>query len=151
MDSYRAIENLIYTYGQLIDTGHLEGMARLFTDAEYVGPDGKVVAAGEEEYLALLRRVVKIYEKTGTPCTKHVITNAVIEVSEATDSAVAGSYFTVFQATEELPLQPIMAGRYEDTFVRVEGVWRFQRRQTIPELYGNLSQHLLFDPSELRR
>lgn len=151
MDSYRAIENLLYTYGQLIDTGNLEGMANLFTDAQYVGPDGKVVAEGAQEYLALLRSVVKIYEETGTPCTKHVITNALIEVNEATDSAVAGSYFTVFQATEELPLQPIMAGRYEDAFVRVEEVWRFQRRQTIPELYGNLSQHLLFDASQLRR
>lgn len=151
MDSYRAIENLIYTYARLIDAGDLEAMANLFSEAEFLGPDGKVVAKGKEEYLALHRRLVRIYENTGTPCTKHVITNAVIEVSEATDTAVAGSYFTVFQATEELPLQPIIAGRYQDHFVCVEETWRFRRRQTIPELYGDLSQHLLFDPAQIQR
>tara|TARA_R110001592_G_scaffold363372_1_gene686096 strand:- start:216498 stop:216947 length:450 start_codon:yes stop_codon:yes gene_type:complete len=148
MDHYRAIENLLYTYARLIDAGNLEAMADLFSEAQFLGPDGSVVAEGKEQYLALHRRLVKIYEGTGTPCTKHVITNAIIEVGEAADSAVAESYFTVFQATDILPLQPIIAGRYQDTFVRNDGIWRFNSRQTIPELYGDLSQHLMFDIAE---
>ncbi|HIG61839.1 MAG TPA: nuclear transport factor 2 family protein, partial [Gammaproteobacteria bacterium] len=30
MDSYREIENLIYKYAELIDSGNLEDMAQLF-------------------------------------------------------------------------------------------------------------------------
>lgn len=148
MDSYREIENLVYTYAELIDTGNLEGLAQLFSHAEFLGPDGKVAATGAEELLALQRRAVQIYEKTGTPLTKHVTTNLIIEVNETADSATARSYFTVLQSVEGLSLQPIIAGRYNDRFERVEEKWRFRRRQIVPELFGDLSKHLLFDIAE---
>ena len=80
MDNYREIENLIYTYAELIDAGNLEGMAQLFSHAEFLGPDGKVAASGAEEFLAVQRQAVRIYEDTGTPGTKHVTTNLIIEV-----------------------------------------------------------------------
>ncbi|MCZ6830946.1 MAG: nuclear transport factor 2 family protein, partial [Gammaproteobacteria bacterium] len=151
MDSYREIENLIYTYAELIDAGNLEGMSQLFSHAEFFGPDGKVAATGAEAFLALQRQAVKIYAGTGTPCTKHITTNVIIEMSESADAATARSYFTVFQSTEGLPLQPIIAGRYEDSFERVDGKWRFRQRQSIPEFYGDLSKHLLFDVSDRMR
>ena len=72
-------------------------------------------------------------------------TNVIIDVDESAGTASARSYFTVFQSVEGLPLQPIIAGRYLDSFERVENHWRFRRRQTIPELFGDLSRHLLFD------
>lgn len=145
MDNYREIENLIYTYAELIDAGNLEGMAQLFSHAEFLGPDGKVAASGAEEFLAVQRQAVRIYEDTGTPGTKHVTTNLIIEVDESTDAATARSYFTVFQSTEGISLQPIIAGRYKDSFERVDGSWRFRQRQSIPELFGDLSKHLLYD------
>lgn len=147
MDSYREIENLVYSYAELIDAGKLEGMAQLFSHARYLGPDGKVVATGAEEVLALQRQAVLIYAETGTPLTKHVTTNLIIEVNEATDSATARSYFTVLQAAEGVSLQPIIAGRYEDGFERVKGKWRFSQRRVIPELFGDLAKHLKFDIS----
>jgi 3-phenylpropionate/cinnamic acid dioxygenase small subunit len=148
MDSYREIENLIYTYAELVDAGDLQGMAQLFSHAEFFGPDGKIAASGAEEFLALQRRAIKIYSETGTPRTKHVTTNVIIEVAESTDAATARSYFTVLQSTEKLPLQPIIAGRYKDSFERVDGNWRFRCRQSIPEFYGDLSKHLLFDVND---
>jgi hypothetical protein len=51
----------------------------------------------------------------------------------------------VFQQTEELPLQPIIAGSYTDTFEQVDGTWRFVERRMRPTLYGDLSKHLLID------
>ena len=150
MDSYREIEKLVYTYAELVDAGDLEGMARLFSHAEFFGPDGKIAASGAEEFLALQRQAVKIYSETGTPRTKHVTTNLVIEVDEFSDVATARSYFTVLQSTEELPLQAIIAGRYIDGFERVDGSWRFSRRQSIPEFFGDLSKHLLFDVNDSR-
>ena len=145
MDSYREIENLIYTYAELLDAGDLEAVSQLFAHAEFFGPDGKVAATGAAEFLAVQRQAVRIYESTGTTCTKHVTTNLIIEVDESANTATARSYFAVLQSTEELPLQPIIAGRYTDSFERVDGSWRFRQRQSIPELYGDLTKHLLYD------
>jgi len=150
MDSYREIEILIYTYAERVDAGDLEGMASLFSHAEFFGPDGKIAASGAEEFLSLQRQAIKIYSETGTPRTKHVTTNVIIEVDESTNVATARSYFTVLQSAEELPLQPIIAGRYKDSFERIDGNWRFSRRQSIPEFYGDLSKHLLFDVTDGR-
>jgi len=147
MDSYREIENLIYTYAELVDAGNLEGMAQLFSHAEFLGPDGKLAASGAKEFLTVQRQAIRIYEETGTPRTKHVTTNVLIEVDESTDAATARSYFTVFQSAEGIALQPIIAGRYKDSFERVDGKWRFRQRQSIPELFGDLSKHLLYDLS----
>lgn len=148
MDSYREIENLIYTYAELLDAGKLEDVAQLFSHADFFGPDGKLSASGAEEFLAVQRQAVRIYPQTGTPGTKHITTNLIIEVDEITDTATARSYFTVLQSVDSLPLQPIIAGRYKDSFERVDGKWRFKTRQSIPELIGDLSQHLLFDLSK---
>ena len=145
MDSYREIENLMYTYAELLDAGDLEGVAQLFSHAEFLDPAGNVAATGAGEFLAILKSATRIYAGTGTPCTRHVTTNVIIEVDEPLDRASARSYFTVFQSLEDFPLQPIIAGRYRDSFERVDGRWRYLRRQTIPELFGNLSRHLLFD------
>jgi 3-phenylpropionate/cinnamic acid dioxygenase small subunit len=84
-----------------------------------------------------------LYED-GTPRTKHVTTNAIIDVDEDAGTATCRAYFTVFQALEEFSLQPIIAGRYHDKFERVDGAWRFTERMMLPELMGDLSKHLLF-------
>ena len=54
----------------------------------------------------------------GTPGTKHVTTNLIIEIDDQATGAAARSYFTVLQAVPGLPLQPILAGRYRDRFQR---------------------------------
>ena len=64
--------------------------------------------------------------------------NLIVDVDEETGAAVARSHFTVFQALEDFPLQAIIAGRYHDRFLRVDGSWRFQEREIVPELYGDL-------------
>jgi 3-phenylpropionate/cinnamic acid dioxygenase small subunit len=145
VDSYREIENLMYTYAELLDAGDLEAVAQLFSHAEFLDPAGNVAATGADEFLALQKSAARIYPESGTPCTRHVTTNVIIEVDEAADSATARSYFTVFQSVEGFPLQPIIAGRYRDSFERADGRWRFRCRQTIPDLLGDLSKHLLFD------
>ena len=61
------------------------------------------------------------------------------------DSATARSYYTVMQQTDALPLQPIICGRYHDTFARRGGEWRFTDRLIFSDLIGDLSQHLLVD------
>ena len=84
---------------------------------------------------------MKLHED-GTPRTKHVTTNLVVEVDAAAGTATARSYFTVLQQTAAIPLQPIVAGRYHDRFVRDGGRWRFAERVVYMDLVGDLRDHL---------
>ena len=61
-------------------------------------------------------------------------------------TASTRSYFLVLQATEVLPLQVVIAGRYLDTFERADGAWRFTDRLIVSELIGDLSQHIRDNP-----
>ena len=83
----------------------------------------------------------------GTPRTKHVLSNPIVEVDEASGTASCRSYYTVLQQTDTLALQPIVAGRYHDRFRRIEGQWWFAERDyTMLDLVGDVSQHLRIDP-----
>ncbi len=141
MNSATAITNLLYIYAERMDAGDLEGAAALFDKARIRTGGGEV--EGSAPMLALWRAHVRIYP-CGTPRTRHVVTNPIVEIDEAAGTATCRSYYTVFQATPDLPLQPICAGRYHDAFVREDGKWRFsQRDYSLLDLVGNLSQHLL--------
>lgn len=141
--SARAIENLVYAYAERIDAGDLQGVGELFRHGSIEAVPGFVLE-GVDEVRGLYEGSTRLYED-GTPRTKHVTTNVAVEVVEASGTGTARSYYTVFQQTDELPLQPIIAGRYHDTFHRVEGEWWFDRRQMFVDLKGDLSKHLLFD------
>jgi 3-phenylpropionate/cinnamic acid dioxygenase small subunit len=140
--SARDIENLLYLYAERLDLGDLEGMAKMFAHAEFVGPEGEVHGKGSDAIKDLYTSYVRLYTD-GTPMTHHVTTNVIIEVDDDEQTATSRSYFTVFQATDDLALQPIIAGRYHDDFKVVDGHWQFSRRQMIPWLEGDLSHHQL--------
>lgn len=142
-DARTAIADLIHTYAERLDAGDLAGVAALFARAIY-GRAGGPMRRGEAEVRAALE-VVRLHDD-GTPRTKHVTTNLVVEVDETAGSGAARSYFTVFQATARLRLQPIIAGRYEDRFVRADGEWRFSERTVHMDLVGELGEHLTLPP-----
>jgi len=144
-DARAAISTLIYTYAERIDAGDFEGVSKLFADA-VVTAEGGIECRGSDEVLAMYTGATRRYEDDGTPKSKHVTTNLIIEVDEAAGTAACRSYFTVLQAVPgQLPLQPVCAGRYRDTFVRADGGWRFASRHMIMDLVGDLSRHLLMD------
>jgi len=134
-----AIAALLYTYAERLDAGDFAGVAALFAHSTYGAADGPR-RRGSAEVLAALERLVKRHDSI--PRTKHVITNAIIDVDETAGTATSRSYFTVFQATPSLPLQPIIAGRYHDRFERADGVWRFADRRIHMDLIGDLREHL---------
>jgi hypothetical protein len=143
----REIENLLHSYAERIDLGDLEGVADLFTHgriAASADATPEQTREGREQVLALYQRSTRIYED-GIPHTKHVTTNSIVEVDEAAGTASARSYYTVLQQVEDFPLQPIISGRYHDTFQRIEGRWWFDTRIMFVDLVGDLSRHLLYD------
>jgi len=145
MDDYRQIENLIYRYAEHIDRGELEAVAELFREGEIVSSAPEARFAGYDEVLGLYRASCRIYPDTGTPKTRHLTTNVRITVADDGATARAHSYYSVLQATADLPLQPIIAGHYEDDFRRSGGGWQFARREMFVDLLGDCSAHLLYD------
>jgi 3-phenylpropionate/cinnamic acid dioxygenase small subunit len=144
-DDWHAIQTLLVTYAEYVDAARLADAAALFEHATYrvvrEGQDDPVLARGAadvERFFAITR----VYPD-GTPRTKHVITN--IDIRLAGDTATSRCAVTVFQQTEVLPLQPIASGHYVDRFQRVDGVWRFSERELRNFLYGDRSQHILWE------
>lgn len=141
-DDYFAIQNLIYRYCDRLDRGDFEGVARLFEHAALHVPALDEPLRGVPAIAALYQQFTRLYPDSGTPKTRHVTSNVMIE-PDGENAARAQSYVLVHQATEQLPLQPIIGGRYYDSFERVQGVWRFSERRMEIDLFGDLSAHLL--------
>ena len=136
------VSNLLFTYTHRFDEGDFEGAATLFQHAQII-----VGALGETvDYLGLLenwRRMVMLCDSSGMPRTMHICTNAIININLDDGTARARSYYVVYQQTDSLPLQAIVAGRYVDTFELVAEQWRFsQRDYRLMEMIGNIDEHL---------
>ena len=143
MDTSRAeIERLLFVYAERIDAGDFAGVGALFADGEIrAGADGPSFR-GADAVRQLYAATVRLHAD-GTPRTKHVTTNVLIEVDEGAGTATARAYFTVLQQLDDFPLQTIVAGRYHDDFHRADGRWRFAVRRMHVDLQGDLSRHLL--------
>jgi 3-phenylpropionate/cinnamic acid dioxygenase small subunit len=149
MEDSRQIENLIYLYAERIDSGDLEGVAEMFRDAEIFSPVHNVTRSGYDEVLEMYRLSCRLHD-SGTPLTRHLTTNVIVEVDESGLTASARSYYTVIQASPTLPLQPIISGNYRDQFRKVDGEWQFARREMVVELIGDCSEHLLYETQGLK-
>ena len=132
--------NLLYRYAEAIDEGRLEDAAALFLHARIqTGAAGPLDADG---VLALWQRILVIHP-CGTPRTRHLVTNPILDIDEAGGSARVSSCFTVLQATDDFPLQIIASGRYHDRFARIDGQWWFVERDYRQlDFTGDLSRHL---------
>ena len=140
-DSF-AIQNLIYLSCERIDRADFKGIGQLFAHAAIYVPALPEPVRGAEAVTAMYTQFTRVYPQSGTPRTRHVTSNVIIE-PDGEHAARAWSYVLVHQATEGLPLQPIIGGRYADRFAKVEGGWRFTERRMEMDLFGNLSAHLL--------
>jgi 3-phenylpropionate/cinnamic acid dioxygenase small subunit len=142
-EAHEAIRNLLGLYCERMDAGDWDGLGELFADAVLVDEHGTEAARGREGVRAMYA-ATRTYD--GSPRTRHLTTNTVIEVDEAGGTAAARSAYVVFQATDALPLQPIITGRYRDRFARgADGGWRFVERSFSVDLLGDLSHHLPYE------
>ena len=142
MSDAHLVTNLLYRYAELVDAGDLTAVADLFADADIV-VDGTVVCHGTAQVHALLSSMIRLHDD-GTPRTKHVITNPIVEFEADGRRATVRSYYTVLQQTDRVPLQIVAAGRYRDEFERDGETWRFAVRDySFLDLVGDVSDHLL--------
>ena len=140
-DAHEAIRNLLGRYCELMDAGQFAGLAELFAHATLADEHGNVFATGSDEVHRMWDAQTILYD--GKPRTRHVTANPVIDLDEETGIAEVSSSYVVFQGTDHLPLQPIVTGRYYDTFTRDDaGRWHFAQRRYAIDHAGDLSHHL---------
>lgn len=140
MNGVTQIANLLYRYGELMDEGDFASIVKMFAHAKLKLAGGH--EATGEDMLGIWQRMIILYP-CGTPRTRHVITNPIIEMDDEAGRATCRSVYTVLQATDGFPLQVIAAGRYNDAFIRIDGAWHFAMRDySMFDMQGDLSRHL---------
>lgn len=137
------VRNLLGRYCERLDAGDFAGVGALFVSGRLTS-DGAVLATGADEVAEFYRRGTLLH--AGTPVTKHLVVDTVLDPSADGTSIEARSSYLVLQAIEgTMPLQPIVAGRYVDTFA-ADGAsgWIWAERAFAVDLLGDLSHHLAF-------
>ncbi|BDE61342.1 nuclear transport factor 2 family protein [Rhodococcus hoagii] len=147
LGAVESIRDLAHRYTHLVDEARLEEVADLFAHAVYGQCDGTGTPVGAVRdcdpagVLEACRSFIRMHGTPPRPRTKHVVTNLRVDVADDCRTATSLSYFTVLQATDALPLQPILTGRYFDAFAVRDGEWMFTQRLTCIDLVGDLSEH----------
>jgi 3-phenylpropionate/cinnamic acid dioxygenase small subunit len=138
------IRSLLGRYCELVDAADWDGLGRLFANGTLADQDGNPIARGAEGVATFYGNAIRLYD--GSPRTKHIVSNTVVEKA-STDGIVARSSYLVLQALDDLPLQPIITGSYRDTFTRTQDGWAFAERRFFVDLVGDLSRHLAYELS----
>jgi 3-phenylpropionate/cinnamic acid dioxygenase small subunit len=140
-ESHHAITALMFRYAECIDAADFDAIGALFAAGKITNEGYPGEIAGADAVANLYRSTNRVHDD-GTLRTRHLTTNVLVDIDEEHDAAHARSAFVVFQATPDLPLQPIVAGRYHDEFRRHDGAWAFARRHILLEQTGDVRQHL---------
>lgn len=145
-----AITELLYRYAELIDAGDFDGVGQLLSRATFAAT-ASPSTSGAGTLAKLFASTTRRYPEHGnTPRTRHLVLNPIIEI-HSNRTATARSTFCVVQATEALPLQPIVVGRYLDGFNCDDNGWFFTDRTVDVEMIGDVSAHLMIDPHQFDR
>jgi 3-phenylpropionate/cinnamic acid dioxygenase small subunit len=135
------ITELLYRYAELIDAGDFDGVGELLSRGSFMG------VSGAQSIAKLFAITTRRYPDHGnTPRTRHLVLNPIVEL-RGDDTAASRSTFCVLQDTETVPIQPIVVGRYYDEFSRDEDGWYFTDRTVEIQMMGDVSAHLMVDPS----
>ena len=137
-----AITNELYRYAELVDAGRFEEVGELMEHCTFRYGDDAGGPSGAQAIAAMYRDTVVTYDD-GTPRTRHVTANPIIEIDG--DTATVRSVYIVLQQAPDSPMQAIISGRYHDTLRRIDGRWRFVERCFLVDLVGDLSRHLRFE------
>lgn len=138
-----AIQDLMYRYAECVDLARFDALGELFRHGK-IGAAGAHRMPGPETVQRFYAATNKVHAD-GTLRTRHLSNNPIIELDADGRQASARSYFVVLQATDAVPLQPIVAGRYHDRFHVVDGEWWFADRIVLVDQIGNMKDHLSFD------
>jgi hypothetical protein len=139
-----SIADLIGRYTRAGDTGRAAVFSELFADSGEFEINGGRRATGHEAIATLMEEVKQAFATAPAAFfpARHHVTGLTIDFDDP-DHATGRSYFLLIGGWG-----PDHWGVYRDRFVRVDGAWRFARRQAVME--GALAQSpmaFLLDPA----
>ena len=138
------IAELLYRYAELIDAGDFDGVGELLGRSSFMD------VSGAQRIAKLFATTTRRYPDHGnTPRTRHLVLNPIVEVDG--DTAESRSTFCVLQDTEAVRIQPIVVGRYYDRFGRDDDGWHFTERKVEIQMIGDVSDHLMIDPTSYEK
>jgi uncharacterized protein (TIGR02246 family) len=127
------IREVMAAYCHALDACRFAEVASLFAeDGVWTTDYGE--ARGRAAIEEMLRGIVP--SKGEGPQRKHYITNIIIRLSG--DSAESISDYLVVRESGP-DLIPVMGGTYKDRWVRQDGTWRFQRKELVHDIAGNMA------------
>lgn len=117
------IQRLIYDYAFHLDMNHPDELAALFVeDCEVIyGPN--FGAEGIEAYKKTLEGIGEFFE-----ATSHHVSNIVVDFVSDDEARVRSVLYAWHRYTRDRPDSHVW-GQYHDEMVRVDGQWRFRRRE----------------------
>jgi ketosteroid isomerase-like protein len=136
LENVEQIQRVLLDYGRSLDAHDFAAYSRLFAkDGEWVGGFGSV--RGPAAIQAFMEKNIGPLNKPGA--TYHLLSNFEIDVHGDTATAWSRWAYVIPGADKK----PVIAqgGHYDDTFVRENGQWKFQRRVAVTDV-----PH--FDPTE---
>ena len=129
-----AITNLLFRYAELIDAGDYEGIGELLTHCTVTSDQGGEWTAPRRSRACITTSPASTGRYPAHQTRHHQ--------PDRRGRRRYGHLPGVLHGLHEpptLPLQPIVNGRYRDTFERVDGVWRYKHRVMIVEHVGDVS------------
>jgi uncharacterized protein (TIGR02246 family) len=132
MEAESAIRRVLIEYGAYLDSRNYAAYAGLFAeDGEWIGGFGRFTGP------AAIRKMLE--DNLGVPepgfvnkANFHMLTNPLIEI-DGDRAQVSSKYLFWTRSPDDRPT-PLLAGRYVDEFVRVNGEWKIARRTTWGEI-----------------
>jgi len=123
MVEQRAIERVIFEYSYALDMNQPEKMAELFVDACEVSYAPNFGASGIDAYRKTLEGIGTFFKGTS-----HHNSNVVVDFVAREEANVRSIVVAVHRYQKERP-DGILYGQYFDTVVKVDGQWKFKRRE----------------------
>lgn len=117
------IRRVIYDYAFHLDMNHPEQLAALFVDDCEVVYGPNFGAEGIEAYRATLEGIGEFFE-----ATSHHVSNVVVDFTGDDEATVRSVLYAWHRYRKDRPDSHVW-GQYHDIVVRVDGEWRFRRRE----------------------
>jgi len=122
LEDIEEIHGVLLDYGRYLDARDFAAYSRLFAkDGEWVGGFGTV--QGPADIQVFMEKQIAGPNRANT---FHILSNFKIDVHG--DTATAWSRWTFVTPGADKKPAIAQAGRYDDTFVRENGRWKFKRR-----------------------
>ena len=131
LEDIEEIRVLLTDYGRFLDAHDLISYSHLFAkEGEWVGGFGS--AKGPAGVQALMEKNLGPGPARKPGSTFHILTNFIIDVHG--DTATAWSRWVFVTTGADNRPTPAMGGHYDDTLVREDGHWRFERRVAVNDI-----------------